>query len=256
MIHHKVLSFLKEIIYKYKCPVCENPVNDFFPLPKVYYENEIKYNLKYKFDQLETLNHLKYRCPICYSNDRDRLYTLYLKKYFKTTANKKFKLVDFGPSMGFSKWLKNQENISYRSADLFKEDVDDKVDITDMKIYQDGQFDVFVCSHILEHVNNPKNALSELYRITSNGGWGIIMVPLVRGLNNTQEDPSHTSDEERWRNYFQNDHLRLFGKVDFIKIIERAGFTVNPLDVSYFGKRSFDTSAISQSSVLYIAKKN
>ncbi|EMS32311.1 hypothetical protein C943_01574 [Mariniradius saccharolyticus AK6] len=250
-----LLRISKKYLFGHYCPVCEHYVRDFLPLPKEYYENEKKYHFKYGFDQLETLNHSMYRCPICFSNDRDRLYTLYLKEFFKKTGNQVFRLVDFGPSQGFSNWLKNQKNISYRSADLYKDGVDDKVDITDMKEYRDGQFDIFICSHILEHVVDPNKALCELYRITSKGGWGIIMVPLVKGLDKTLEDPSHQTDEERWRNYFQNDHLRLFGKTDFVNAIERGGFLVEQFGVDFFGKERFKTSAISNTSVLYIAKK-
>ena len=252
----KLLRVSKKCFYRYQCPVCENYVKDFLSLPKEYYENEIRYDFKYKFDHLETLNHSNYRCPICYSNDRDRLYTLFLKDFFKSSDGRKYKLVDFGPSLGFSRWLKNQSNIIYRSADLYKDQVDDKVDITNMTVYDDSQFEIFICSHILEHVIDPKKALSELYRITAKGGWGIIMVPLVKGLDDTQEDPSHTSDEERWKYYFQNDHLRLFGKVDFINKIEQAGFEVDQLGINYFGKTMIKTSAITESSILYIAKKN
>lgn len=250
-----VLNIAKGVFYKYKCPVCESAVKDLLPLPSEYYKNLERYGMVYNYDQLETLNHSKYRCPVCLSNDRDRLYTLYLKNFFKTAENKKYNLVDFGPSLGFSNWLKRQDQIKYRSADLFKEDVDDKVDITDMQIYKDGQFDLFICSHILEHVKDPNKALSELFRITSKGGWGIIMVPLVKGLEDTQEDPAHTTDEERWKYYFQNDHLRLFGKADFINKIEQAGFVVDQLGIDFFGEKKIKTSAISKSSVLFIAKK-
>ena len=256
VIPPKVIRFSKRLFYKYKCPVCENPVGNFFPLPKEYYENEVKYNLKYKFDQLETLNHSKYRCPVCLANDRDRIYTLYLKDFFRRAENKKYNLVDFGPSLGFSNWLKKQDKIKYRSADLFLKDVDDKVDITDMQLYKDGQFDIFICSHILEHVNDPDKALSELFRITSKGGWGIVMVPLVRGIEETQEDPTHKSAEERWKHYLQNDHLRLFGRSDFMRRIEKAGFLVKEHGVDFFGEKTFSSSAISKTSVLYIAQKN
>lgn len=255
LIPDEALNFAKRALYNYKCPVCESAVKDFLPLPDEYYKNLEKYRMIYNYDQLETLNHSKYRCPVCLSNDRDRIYTLYLKDFFRSAKDKKYNLVDFGPSLGFSNWLKNQDRINYRSADLYKEDVDDKVDITDMQPYKDGQFDIFICSHILEHVNDPDKALSELFRITSKGGWGIIMVPLVKGLDETKEDPAHTTDEERWKHYFQNDHLRLFGKADFIKKIEQAGFFVNQLGIDFFGEKNFKTSAISLSSVLYIAKK-
>jgi SAM-dependent methyltransferase len=256
LIPNAALKFAKGALYNYKCPVCESAVKDFLPLPDEYYKNLEKYRMIYNYDQIETLNHSKYRCPICLSNDRDRIYTLYLKDFFRSAEKKKYNLVDFGPSLGFSNWLKKQDKIRYRSADLFLKDVDDKVDITDMQLYKDGQFDIFICSHILEHVIDPNKALAELFRITSKGGWGIIMVPLVNGIEETQEDPTHESAEDRWKNYLQNDHLRLFGKSDFVRRIEKAGFLVKAHGVDFFGEKIFSSSAISKSSVLYIAQKN
>ncbi|MDX5477444.1 MAG: hypothetical protein LPJ98_03220, partial [Cyclobacteriaceae bacterium] len=132
VVPNRYLKFIKSRLNKYKCPVCENPVKSFLPISYKYYENLEKYEMIYHYDQLETLNHKNYRCPTCKSNDRDRLYTLYIKRIIQLSSKTKHKLVDFGPSLGFSNWLKNHDLIEYRSADLFKENVDDKVDIMDM----------------------------------------------------------------------------------------------------------------------------
>ena len=58
--------------------------------------------------------------------------------------------------------LLQRRSIKYTSADLSRGDVDLRVNIEDMNI-DDGQYDVIICSHVLEHVND-KAALSELDR--------------------------------------------------------------------------------------------
>ena len=73
------------------------------------------------------------------------------------------------------------------------ENVDDKVDITDMTIYPDNHFDFFICSHMLEHVFDDRKALRELYRILKWGGQGILVVPIVLSIDEIDEDPSVTT---------------------------------------------------------------
>jgi ubiquinone/menaquinone biosynthesis C-methylase UbiE len=135
------------------------------------------------------------------------------------------------------------------------EGVDDHVDITRMDIYPDESFDAFICSHILEHVREDTKAMAELYRILKAGGWGIAMVPLLLGNEETREDPSKTTEAERWRYFCQGDHVRLYARKDFIARLESVGFRVVPLDVHHFGQENFRRHGISLTSVLYIAEK-
>lgn len=92
--------------------------------------------IKYVFND-ETINILKYSCPICDASDRDRLYALYFKNKFDVIdKSKRYKFIDFAPTYTLSKFIKSYSFLEYRSADLFSEHVDDQVDITDMKIYE------------------------------------------------------------------------------------------------------------------------
>src|SRR6188508_1256097 len=112
------------------------------------------------------------------------------------------------------------QNITYRSADLFMQEVDDRVDIMDMTIYPDKHFDFFVCSHMLEHVVDDRKALRELYRILKWGGQGILVVPIVLSIDEIDQDPSVTDVAERWRRFGQDDHVRLYSKQGFLRRIE------------------------------------
>lgn len=238
----------------YKCPICNAHLAHYLPLPSYYKEMADKYGYVHDFYGAETLNYESCTCYACYASDRDRLFALYFQKYFLNHPQK-LNLIDFAPSQSLAIWLKKQTQINYRSADLYMEGVDDKVDITNMTLYKDGQFDIFICSHILEHVTEPDKALEELHRILPKGGWGIVMVPIIKGLEETQENPAHTTIEERWKYYGQDDHLRMFGRADFIRRIGKAGFKVLQLDINFFGEKVFQKAGISKTSVLYIAQK-
>ena len=53
---------------------------------------------------------------------------------------------------------------------------------------------MFFCSHILEHVENDRKAMRELYRILKSNGVGIIMAPILLTLKEVYENP-HITDE-------------------------------------------------------------
>lgn len=57
------------------------------------------------------------------------------------------------------------------------------------------------------------------------GGWGIIQVPIDYSLENTFEDFSITTPEERMKAFGQEDHARLYGR-DYKLRLEKAGFQV------------------------------
>ncbi|MCM3904874.1 MAG: class I SAM-dependent methyltransferase, partial [Pyrinomonadaceae bacterium] len=144
----------------------------------------------------------------------------------------------------------------YRTADLFREDVNDRVDIMDMWGYRDESVDFFICSHILEHVSDDRKALSELYRILKPNGQGILVVPIVLSLDEIDEDPSVTDVGERWRRFGQDDHVRMYSKEGFLSRTRQAGFNVRQLGREHFGKDTFKTYGITDQSVLYIVEKN
>ena len=239
---------------KYECPLCRTKLAYFQPLP-LHFLKELNENGHiYSIFQAEMLNLENYMCPVCSASDRDRLYALYFERV-KENINSK-KLLDFAPSQTLQKFLKKHFQIEYRSADLFMPDVDDKVDITDMRQYTDESFDIFICSHVLEHVSDDRKAMRELYRILKRGGWGIAAVPINLGLNEVHEDANVTSEAERWKYFGQEDHLRMYSKHGFVERLQEAGFEVEQLGINYFGEEVFTKFGIQSRSVLYIVHKN
>jgi len=246
---------------KHRCPVCNYRVGAFQPLPEFYAENLKKYGWPFTADEAETCNHLGYLCPFCQASDRDRLYALYLRDYLTDLkSDDSINIVDFAPSAPLSRFIREQiarseRNISYRTSDAFAEGVDDRVDITNMEVYKDGQFDFFICSHVLEHVTDDRKALSELYRILKPGGSGLLMVPIILSVNEIDEDPTLVDEGERWKRFGQFDHVRLYSKNGFIERVRDSGFRIHECGREFFGESLLARSGITTKSVLYVVEK-
>ena len=239
----------------YNCPVCNTNLKYFSPIGADYLKHLEDNAFAYPFFMLETSTIYNFACPHCNANDRDRLYALYIqKKLSESKDGSKLSLVDFAPQLGLSAFLKKNAKLNYRSADLYMQDVDDKVDITDMKPYRNNTFDIFICSHVLEHVKDDKQAISELYRILKPGGWGIAMVPIMLAIEDTFEDDSIVTDHDKWKYYMQDDHVRLYSKKGFVKQLESGGFIVHQYGADYFGIDSFKKHGIQERSVLYVVQ--
>ncbi|MFN8256694.1 MAG: methyltransferase domain-containing protein [Bacteroidales bacterium] len=240
----------------FHCPVCQNSVESFLRLDELYLQKFDKHGFIHSIFLFETLNIFNYSCPFCGAADRDRLYALFLKKKLnKINQLKTYKFIDFAPAPALSNLIRSYSFLNYRSADLFMKGVDDIADLTDLNIYDDSTIDFFICSHILEHIQDDIKAISELYRILKDGGWGILMVPILLNLKEIYENPEIVSEEERWKHFGQNDHVRIYSKQGFINRVKSVGFKIEEFGENYFGKEVFDKSGIQNRSVLYIVSK-
>jgi len=250
---------LQKMVFKYfntelYCPVCDSVPNKFNALPAFYNENSIKYKYKY-FGTGEMTALDTYSCDNCGASDRERIYAHHIRHNF--IGNEVFNFYHFAPEAGLKGLIKNFfSNINYKTFDLLLSDVDIYADLTNLNMIQDNECDFFICSHVLEHIEDDRKAMGELYRITKPGGTGILMAPISLAINRSIEHiPGVETDDDRWENYGQNDHLRLYAKADFIERIIESGFTLYQYDIKYFGKTTFKRLGLKPTSVLYIVKK-
>ena len=116
------------------------------------------------------------------------------------------------------------KNLDYITGDLISPWADVKMDVHDIP-FKANTFDVVICNHVLEHVEDYQQVLKEFYRVMKPNGWGIFQVPIDRNNETTQEDKNVTDPKERERLYGQSDHLRLFG-LDYGKKLSSVGFKV------------------------------
>ena len=236
------------------CPVCGQQDISFLPLPDYYRKNAHRHGYAH-FGKGEMTSQLTYSCTNCGASDRERLYALWfdqqLSKGFFQNATK---IIHFAPEAALSEKLKQLNLFDYNTADLQMENADYKVDMMDMP-FNGESYDFFICSHVLEHVENDDQAIKELYRITRKGGGGILMVPISVGLDKTIEDSTVKDEGNRWRFFGQNDHVRLYAHDDYVKKIKNNGFIVEELGESYFGEKVFRELGLKNTSILYVVTK-
>jgi len=99
-----------------------------------------------------------------------------------------------------------------------------KIDITAIG-FPDEYFDFVICNHVLEHVPNDKQAMSELNRVLKKGKYAVVQTPFSTILANSFEDTNINTEELRLRFYGQEDHVRVYGQ-DLVSRLESAGFEV------------------------------
>lgn len=252
----KIIQRIKRFIFfkrNYKCSICNNRLDDYLPINPKFKLNSENAGYKY-FGQNEHLNIKKYSCPKCNSSDRDRFYAAYYSGAINSKDKNKSKLLHIAPS-----WPLNNlflvKHFNVITTDIMMPGVDFLQDVENMNSFENNMFDYVLCSHVLEHVVNPKKALSEIKRVLNTNGEAILMAPINPNIKSTLEDPEHISSEERLKNYGQEDHLRLFAKDDFIKLIKSVGFELKTVDIKDMGDSKFNELGLNPKSVLYIGIK-
>jgi len=177
-------------------------------------------------------------CPRCGSLDRERL--LYLFFQGKTSlllplmpdvewrppqpAGSPRKVLHVAPAPRLRHVLCSAPRLEYVVARL-----EDGADVTDIQ-YPDGYFDVIICNHVLEHVQDDAKAMRELCRVLNDSegsSWAILQVPYSATLTETLEDPTLTTPEKRYRAFGQRDHVRIYALADYVQRLEQAGFEVD-----------------------------
>ena len=159
--------------------------------------------------------------PGTLSLERHRQMWLYLQSE-TDFFTKNYKVLHIAPEQEFLRKFKKMKNLDYTSADLFSPIVDVKADILDLP-FADESFDVVICNHVLEHIEDDRKAMSELYRVMKKGGWGILQVPMKNSLEKTYEDFTITDPKERQKHFGQYDHVRWYG-MDYFDRLKSVGF--------------------------------
>lgn len=158
------------------------------------------------------------RCPHCKSLERHRL----LKLAFDRIGwpEDRPRILHFAPDKAVRMMLEPLAG-SYVRADLSRPNVDLNTSVEAIDA-PDGSFDLVICSHVLEHVDDRK-ALAEIRRVLAPGGRAVLAVPIAEGWDETYEDPAITDPADRRIHFEQEDHLRIYGR-DFRDRVAAVGF--------------------------------
>ncbi len=220
-----------------ECPVCEKSFSKFLSYGS------------------ETAHREGVLCPYDLTLERHRLMWLYLKDHSDFLSAKQLKVLHIAPEQCFHKRFKQQKNLDYLTADIESPIADMHFDLHDIPL-EDNQFDVVFCNHVMEHVQDAKRCMSELYRVMKPGGWAIMQVPQDFSRETTYEDWSITTPEDREKHFWQKDHVRLFGR-DYPQWLESVGFRVECFDKEKeIGAERIERYRLQKEEVLYIIHKD
>lgn len=200
----------------YHCPCCETRLRRF--VRGSYSKHPEIYNpARYKSTDQNVI------CPICGSLPRHRI----LSKWME--ANKEIltgrDILYFAREKSVALWME-RNGIRAVSADLYR-DADLTIDI--QKTGLDAEScDVVICNHVLEHVDDFRQALKEIYRILRPGGFLICSFPMDSAVSLVFEDAPAGTPEEQRHFYGQTDHKRVFG-MQADRLLSEAGFSVESI---------------------------
>jgi predicted SAM-dependent methyltransferase len=143
-------------------------------------------------------------------------------------TNLSLKVLHFAPEQAFYKLFRNQKNLDYTTTDLYSPLADVKADICNLP-FEDNQYDVILCNHVLEHIPDDTKAMQELYRVLKPGGMAILQIPQDLSRIVTFSDDSITDQKERAKIFGQYDHVRIYGR-DYSDKLRGIGFRVEEED--------------------------
>ncbi|MER9962649.1 methyltransferase domain-containing protein [Mesorhizobium sp. M0045] len=186
------------------------------------------------------------RCPQCQSLERHRLLKMWFDENKDQLTTKS--VLHFAPEPAVTRFV--QPLVSkYLTTDLDPSlgEVVLNIEAIDMP---DNSFDLIICSHVLEHVDDGK-ALREMDRILRPAGTALLMTPVIEGWAETYENSSIVSPQDRALHYGQRDHVRYFGS-DIRTRITDAGFSLS----EYTAVEPYvHTHALTRGEKVFIASK-
>ena len=171
-------------------------------------------------------------CPNCGSLSRTRrLYETLTKLPLKG------KVLHFSPPKSLSSKLRTIASINYATTDFVGEFATDyHYDITSIST-ADNAFNIIICYHVLEHIEEDTKAMSELYRVLKPNGICLIQTPFKEG--DIYEDYSITTKEGRKTAFGQEDHVRVYSVDALNERLQTAGFNTKKIVSKNDGNSSF-----------------
>lgn len=189
----------KKLVNRVKRCVCCGQEVIYQPLSNYYNEMEKKFHASTENRKPETINCKEYSCPVCGASDRDRMILSFLKKENLCKAAEGTKVLQIAPAVSIHHWiLQYCPQVIYETTDLYMENVTFHSDLQNMNMVLDETYDVIICSHVLEHIQDDKKALSEMKRILKSDGKLIFLVPIDLNREDIEEEWG-LSEAENWR---------------------------------------------------------
>ena len=235
--------FEKDVCY---CQFCNQQFEKFSPWPEHYAFP------KYKFEMWNKDTGI---CPVCDSMDRERLYRIYIEMETDLLSGNDT-MLHIAPEAKLRSWFAQYKNIIYVCGDIEPKDpLMQEIDVTRIP-YENDTFDVILCGHVLQYVQDDEKAMRELYRVLKTNGWGIIQAPIVMNVDIIIENELILTPKLRKLAFGHEEHVRIYNQSGFIQRLMNVGFKVELYNIAEKqGMRSARKFGLSETDVLYIVRK-
>jgi len=167
------------------------------------------------------------RCLNCGSRERHRLLHLWIVDGGGNKLAGK-RILHFAPEKVTMRQMRG--NPLYETADLYQPGVTHRVDITHVPL-PDASYDVVMANHVLEHIDDDRQAMREMFRLLKPGGMALLTVPINPTRQETYEYSAAVSPAQRHAHFSAADHVRYYG-LDFADRLRSAGFAVETFRVT------------------------
>ncbi len=212
-----------------------------------YKGNEFQCNLcKYKLNSFVLLDSEDLLCPRCGSLGRTRgLWAL-----IQSEISGK-RVLHFSPPKSLRKAIKLYGRTkAYTTSDYMGEfSADRQYNLCDID-KEENTVDIVICFHVLEHIVEDQQAMSELYRILTPGGKAYIQTPFKSG--EIYEDQKIQSPLERKTHFGQEDHVRIYSPKGLRARLQLVGFDVEVISQNH-GKHNFH--GLKEEEIIIVATK-
>lgn len=194
-------------------------------IASTYAGNAVQCNLcNYNLKHFVTRANGDLLCPNCGSLSRTR-------RLYKILSDIPItgKILHFSPPKSLSSQLKTIPGINYYTTDFAGEfETDYHYDITSITV-DDNSFDYIICYHVLEHIEDDIQAMTELFRVLKTEGSIFIQTPFKDG--DIYEDNSLVSKKERKKAFGQVDHVRIYSVDGLNHRLQSVGFKTEIYDI-------------------------
>jgi len=160
-------------------------------------------------------------CPACGAFERHRLEAKVLEKILAPFDPAQRSCLHFAPEPGLANLLRRRFG-EYHTSELTDTSADIVGDLRDLPI-PGASYDFVLASAILEHIQEDRLAMAEIYRILKPGGMAVLYVPIVADATIEYPEPVESEDFhvrapgtdyfDRCREFF--DAVRVFTSADF-----------------------------------------
>ena len=164
------------------------------------------------------------KCPSCGCSSRHRLIALAAAEIGVLAEAKQGHVLHFAAERCLRPLIMRAGPTKYVRADIEPTRGDIVLNIEALDLPHES-YDLIICSHVLEHVDDGK-ALRELFRVLRRNGKLITTVPIIEGWKTTYENDSIRTWKARKVHFGGGTHIRYYGR-DFRDRLKSVGFDVS-----------------------------